>query len=86
MSLPGLWFFPDADEYGSLREGRSFAGHSISLFERATPLPGDIAGWLETFMPGHLGALPPGDRQAVLREIVADLRPGTCDSDGRWRA
>jgi SAM-dependent methyltransferase len=86
ITLPALWFFPGPDEYWSLLEDRGFAVGTISLFPRPTPLPGDISSWLETFMPGHLGVLPPGDRPTVLREIVEELRPRLCDLDGRWTA
>ena len=80
------WFFPSADEYRRSLEERGFRVESVELIPRPTPLPGDIADWLETFAERFLVAVPPHERQALLEEVREELRPDLCDSKGAWTA
>ncbi len=43
------WYFPSAEEYGALLRQHGFALRQIGLYERPTPLPTGVAGWLEAF-------------------------------------
>jgi hypothetical protein len=51
-----------------------------------TPLPTGMHGWLETFANPCCAALPAGDREAYLSEVVDLLRPVLCDGEGNWTA
>jgi SAM-dependent methyltransferase len=78
------WYFPGDDEYRARLEARGFVVRSIALIPRPTPLPGDLGDWLETFGEAFLSAAP--DREALLDEVRAELRPHLCDAEGRWTA
>ena len=80
------WFFPTAEQYRGLLEARGFRVESVALFERPTPLPGELAGWLETFAESFFKQVVPEARNALLQEVVEALRPTLCDAEGRWTA
>jgi SAM-dependent methyltransferase len=80
------WFFPSAATYAGLLEGGGFAVESIALFPRPTPLPGDVAGWLDTFAEPFLGSLAEGERAAAVAEIREALRPRLFDAERGWTA
>ena len=78
------WYFPTDDEYRKRLEAGGFNVRSIALFPRPTPLPGDIADWLETFAQAFLAAAP--DRAALLDAVRTALAPALRAADGRWTA
>ena len=80
------WFFPTAEQYRGLLEARGFRVESVALFERPTPLPGELAGWRETFAESFFKQVAPEARNALLQEVVEALRPTLCDAEGRWTA
>lgn len=80
------WFFPTDAEYRVLLEARGFVVRSIALIPRPTPLPGDMAGWLETFAENFIRQVPAAERPAYLAEVVEALRPALCDAAGQWTA
>lgn len=80
------WFFPSAGEYRALLEAGGFEVERLQLFERPTPLPGDVTAWLETFAGPFLGALPPAERAGALAEIRERLRPELFDPARGWTA
>jgi SAM-dependent methyltransferase len=80
------WYFPTVGEYQGRLEARGFDVRSIALIPRPTLLPGDVTAWLEVFAGPFLGALPEGDRPAVLVEAREALRPMLCDTRGQWTA
>lgn len=69
-------------------EAAGFAVRSCDIIPRQTPLASGMAAWLTTFRTGFLDALEvaDSDRQAVIDETVALLRPILCDADGNWMA
>jgi SAM-dependent methyltransferase len=79
------WYFPDDVAYRARLEAGGFDVGSIALIPRPTPLPGDIADWLETFAERFLLAAPPAIRPIVLAEVREALRP-TLFRDGVWSA
>jgi len=85
-ALPCPWFFPNVATYRGLLEAGGFAVERIALIPRPTPLPGDVGGWLTTFAGGYLATVPAGEREAVIAEVIAALRPKLCDGQGRWIA
>src|SRR5271157_4034937 len=80
------WYFPTVEKYGArLAEGGFTVGY-IALIPRPTPLPGDIAGWLETFAESFISALSCADRPGFISEVREVLRPQLSDADGKWTA
>lgn len=80
------WFFPTAEEYGSLLTAHGFQVISAELIQRPTPLPTDVGGWMDTFGAAFFNALPAEDRPAARKEAVDLLRHSLCDSEGKWFA
>jgi trans-aconitate methyltransferase len=80
------WYLPTAEEYRTRLEAAGFVVERIALQPRATPLPGEMADWLETFAQPFLAVLAPDDRERAIAEIVALLRPTLCDGAGQWTA
>ncbi len=80
------WYFPDVEEYSARLVKGGFIVKHIALIPRPTPLPGDIAGWLETFAENFISKLAPGERPAFIDEVREVLRPQLCDSSGNWTA
>ena len=58
----------------------------MSLVERPTTLPGDIAGWLETFGEPFLDAVAPDERAALIAEVRDALEPALYRSGTGWVA
>jgi len=80
------WYFPTADEYRAKLEQGGFKVTTIALFDRPTPLPGDISGWLETFAAGLLQPLSQPERAEFMAELRDELRPHLQQPDGSWIA
>ncbi len=80
------WFFPSVEAYRGLLEAPGFQVHTMVLIPRPTPLPGDLAAWLQTFAQTHTHALPESQRAEFIDEVVNALRPTLCDERGNWHA
>ncbi len=80
------WTFPGVEDYRAQLERHGFAVDSIALFPRPTPLPGDIAGWLETFAGSFLEPFAGDERRAVIDELREALAPRLRDAGGTWTA
>lgn len=80
------WYFPTVDDYRARLERGGFSVEYIQLVPRPTPLPTDMAGWLDTFAQPFLRHLPAQSRVGARDEVVALLRPVLCDGAGRWTA
>jgi len=80
------WYFPSDAEYRGHLEAGGFRVRSIALFERPTPLPGDIGVWMETFAQPYLNAVGASERAVLLDEVRKELRPVLCDAHGVWTA
>lgn len=81
-SIP--WYFPTVDDYRARLERGGFTVDYIELIPRPTPLPTNMAGWLELFGQPLLNQLPAAERAGAVEEVVAKLRPVLCDEQGRW--
>lgn len=80
------WFFPTPGEECTLLENRGFLVRSVMLFDRPTPLPGDIEGWLWTFCEAFITAAPSAEHPAIINEVRSELEPVLRNSDGSWYA
>ncbi len=80
------WYFPTVNDYRARLERGGFAVEYIELIPRPTPLPTDMAGWLDTFADLFLRRLPAEARAEARDEAIAMLRPVLCDEAGRWTA
>ncbi len=80
------WFFPRPKQYSELLEASGFEVKTMDLIPRPTLLPGDVGGWLETFAQPYISALPVGDGERFVSEVVEALRDVLCDGGGNWQA
>lgn len=80
------WYFPTPGDYATRLEKAGFLVDSLALFPRPTPLPGDVAGWLETFGESFLGVLPIEARPEYVSEVRRALEPRLRDASGTWVA
>jgi trans-aconitate methyltransferase len=80
------WFFPTAERYGAMLTRRGFEIRMITLFDRPTVLPGDVADWLETFAQPMLAAVPAAERRALAEEVRAAVEPALHDPARGWIA
>jgi trans-aconitate methyltransferase len=80
------WYFPTLEAYGAKLAAHGFLVERIELIPRPTPLPTDMAGWLETFAQPFLGRLAAAERASALAEAQELLAPALCDEVGRWTA
>ena len=78
------WYFPTVDDYRVRLEAAGFDVEEIFLFERPTPIPGDIEGWLDTFCESFLKAVPKDERPAFVDRVRDLLAPILRDADGNW--
>lgn len=87
QDAPGrIWYFPSCAEHSTRLEAAGFTVDRIALIPRPTPIPSDMAGWLETLAAPVLGCVPDALRTQVRDETVALLRPALCDAAGNWTA
>ena len=80
------WYFPGAGAYAGRLEAAGFVVDSAELFDRPTPLAGDIRDWLALFARPFLAAVGEGDRGVVLDETRDAVRTMLQQTDGSWTA
>ena len=86
-NAPGdIWYFPSCAEHRARLERAGFVVERIALIPRPTPIPSDMAGWLETLAAPVLASVSPDLRARVRDEAAGLLRPALRDSDGNWTA
>lgn len=78
------WFFPTAEDYRARLEAHGFTVKRIELFERPTPIPTDLAGWLANFADSFLMVLEESARKTAIEEIAALAGPKLRAADGGW--
>lgn len=84
--LAGPWFFPTVKEYRGKLEKAGFDVLRCELFARPTPLPTDMAGWLNTFRKPFFDQFEGAKRGQALSDVVELLRPVLCDKENIWTA
>lgn len=86
-NAPGaIWYFPSVAEHRARLERAGFSVQRIALIPRPTPIPSDMAAWLETLASPVLASVDPSLRSEIRDEATELLRPVLCDSDENWMA
>ena len=80
------WYFPTQAAYREKLAARGFEIRTMTAVERPTTLPGDIAGWLETFAAPFLDAVAEDARPAVIAEVRDALAPALYRPGTGWVA
>ncbi|HEY7336689.1 MAG TPA: methyltransferase domain-containing protein [Bryobacteraceae bacterium] len=80
------WYFPTPGDYATRLERAGFRVDTIALIPRPTSLPGDIAGWLETFAQTFFHGFSSLQRDEYLQEVRAALKSQLLDENGVWIA
>jgi len=82
------WYFPTIGEYAPILEAAGFEVREARLFDRPTELNPDgdgLSGWLEMFGADLLDPVPEAERDAVIEDAAATLKPRLFDPDvDRW--
>ena len=78
------WYFPTVDNYLARLVRAGFVVDYIELIPRPTPLPTNMAGWLEVFAASFFSHLPVEQREAARNEVIEMLRLVLCDEQGCW--
>jgi len=78
------WYYPTGPEYRARLEAAGFSVLSLEVFDRPTPLPGDITAWLETFAGAFMASVPDAARAALFAELRETLAPVLLKPDGTW--
>lgn len=78
------WYFPTVENYRTRLERHGFTVDYIELIPRPTPLPTNMAGWLEVFTAFFFSRLPEEQRTTARDEVIDLLRLVLCDEEGRW--
>ncbi len=74
---PSRNYFPSIPEYTSILEAHGFEAVYARLFDRPTPLEGEagMENWIHQFKWYYFEALPAGERQSAMVEVIEQLRP-----------
>jgi len=78
------WYFPTVDDYRARLERGGFIVDYIELIPRPTPLPTNMAGFLEVFAASFFSRLPEEQRGTARDEVIEMLRLVLCDEQCRW--
>jgi trans-aconitate methyltransferase len=76
------WYFPSAHEYAERLRRSGFVVKHAECFDRPTPLPTGVRGWLSTFAGSYLSALVESERAEVLTEVEERVTPMLRDTNG----
>ena len=80
------WFFPKEEDYRRRLESRGFNVDYIELIPRPTPLPGELAAWLDTFGEQFVFLVPANEREGFKEEVAQMVRSELFEPHGRWVA
>ena len=80
------WFFPEAEDYQQRLQAAGFSITHWQVFNRPTPLPTDILGWLTVFAKSFLRDIPPQEHAAFLNAVAAHMEEKLKRKDGVWVA
>lgn len=78
------WFFPTPDAYSQLLTEQGLIPDSIELFERPTPMHGDMADWLRVFAQPFFAGMTPAQINPFIAAVQDRLAPQLQNLDGSW--
>jgi len=78
------WYYPTPETFNAALSRAGFKVDRTRLFDRPTPLPGGIVGWLDTFGEPLLSEIPMSDRPIIAREIEEAAKEALRQADGTW--
>jgi trans-aconitate methyltransferase len=78
------WYFPTVDDYRARLLRHGFIVDYVELIPRPTPLPTNMAGWMDVFVAGFFSRLPEEQRGTARDEVIELLRLVLCDEQGHW--
>ncbi|MBI2800959.1 MAG: methyltransferase domain-containing protein [Gammaproteobacteria bacterium] len=78
------WYFPTPAAYSALLEAAGFEVLAIDLFQRPTPLPGDVVDWLQLMAQTFTAAVPKADQPELIARVRHRLEPTALRQDGVW--
>lgn len=86
-AVPSPWYFPAIGEYASLLERHGLEVTFASLFDRPTPLDGEMGfvNWVRMFARYAWGDLPPEQQALLFQEAECQAR-GSLYREGQWWA
>jgi trans-aconitate methyltransferase len=67
------WYFPTPSEFRRVLTANGLVAVDVVSFERPTPLPAGLQGWLEVFGQPIVGQAPAGAESALFAEISGRL-------------
>ena len=81
-------YYPTAEAFRAVLESGGFTVESCAIIPRPTPIPSGMIAWLNTFRGGFIDSagVPASQRDAVIADTAALLRPILADADGNWIA
>jgi SAM-dependent methyltransferase len=80
------WTFPEVGIFSRVLENQGFNVSFIARFDRPTPLPDGLRGWLEVFSRTHAEGLADEERDEFYREVEDYCRPRLYDERSGWTA
>ncbi|MCY4047496.1 MAG: class I SAM-dependent methyltransferase [Candidatus Dadabacteria bacterium] len=78
------WDFPAGEDYRRRLERNGFEIIELTVADRITPLPTDVAGWLKTFAGPFLRDIPPNRRDEVITAAADKAGRKLKTGDGKW--
>ena len=78
------WDFPAGEDYRRRLERNGFEIVELTVTDRITPLPTDVAGWLKTFAGPFLRDIPPNRRDEVITAAADKAGRKLKTGDGKW--
>lgn len=81
------WYFPSIGEYATLLEKQGFSVTYARLFERPTPLEGEMGmiNWIQMFASHLLSGIPSAQQTEIIQDVEDSLRSNLY-RDGVWFA
>ena len=80
------WYFPNKKEVSQKLKNAGFHIKQIEAFDRLTPLPTDIAGWLRTFAKPFLIDVPKDKQEEFINTVKDNVSDNLQNEKGEWFA
>lgn len=78
------WYLPDEAMYRPVLDGAGFSVKYLSLFDRPVVIDYHVSDWIRTFGSPYLALLTDNQKEDLLTEVTAKIKPDLCDANGQW--